>query len=181
MKLEQIEHELKYVYRRISEDYSSFQSYGGIVLIEHDTEIITGLGHIDTDITYQISVIDERSYTATAEAIIKYMNKCYWGVGTAHDATAFTTLGDLNSMLVGGSKLTRKKFSPPTMNAGVNEYVYWLQPASFTDPTFRISCVEGGMDYLGTVTFRNGYNYSTNYKVWRSTQTNLGIVDLVVL
>jgi hypothetical protein len=38
---EQIEHELKYVYRRISEDYSSFQSYGGIVLIEHDTEIIT--------------------------------------------------------------------------------------------------------------------------------------------
>ena len=39
---EQIEHELKYVYRRISEDYSSFQSYGGIVLIEHDTEIITG-------------------------------------------------------------------------------------------------------------------------------------------
>ena len=39
---EQIEHELKYVYRRISEDYSTFQSYGGIVLIEHDTDIITG-------------------------------------------------------------------------------------------------------------------------------------------
>ena len=39
---EQIEQELKYIYRRISEDYSSFQSYGGIVLIEHDTEIITG-------------------------------------------------------------------------------------------------------------------------------------------
>ena len=39
---EQIEQELKYIYRRISEDYSSFQSYGGIVLIEYDTEIITG-------------------------------------------------------------------------------------------------------------------------------------------
>jgi hypothetical protein len=39
---EQIEHELKYVYRRISEDYSTFQSFGGIVLIEYDSEIITG-------------------------------------------------------------------------------------------------------------------------------------------
>ena len=39
---EQIQQELKYIYRRISEDYCSFQNYGAIVLIEHDNEIITG-------------------------------------------------------------------------------------------------------------------------------------------
>ena len=39
---EQIQQELKYIYRRISEDYASFQSYGAIVLIEHDNEIVTG-------------------------------------------------------------------------------------------------------------------------------------------
>ena len=39
---EQIEQELKYIYRRISEDYSSFQSFGAIVLIEYDNEIVTG-------------------------------------------------------------------------------------------------------------------------------------------
>ena len=39
---EQIEQELKYIYKRISGDYSSFQSYGAIVLIEHDNEIVTG-------------------------------------------------------------------------------------------------------------------------------------------
>ena len=39
---EQIEQELKYIYRRISEDYSSFQGHGAIVLIEHDTDILTG-------------------------------------------------------------------------------------------------------------------------------------------
>lgn len=39
---EQIQQELKYIYRRISEDYASFQSYGAIVLIELDNEIITG-------------------------------------------------------------------------------------------------------------------------------------------
>ena len=38
----QISQELKYIYRRISEDYGSFQNYGAIVLIEHDDEIITG-------------------------------------------------------------------------------------------------------------------------------------------
>ena len=39
---EQVEQELKLIYRRISEDYASFQSFGAIVLIEHDNEIITG-------------------------------------------------------------------------------------------------------------------------------------------
>ena len=39
---EQIQQELKYIYRRISEDYCSFQGYGAIVLVEHDTEIVTG-------------------------------------------------------------------------------------------------------------------------------------------
>jgi hypothetical protein len=38
----QISKELKYIYRRISEDYASFQSIGAIVLIENDNEIITG-------------------------------------------------------------------------------------------------------------------------------------------
>ncbi len=39
---QQISKELKYIYRRISEDYASFQSIGAIVLIENDNEIITG-------------------------------------------------------------------------------------------------------------------------------------------
>ena len=39
---EQVEQELKLIYRRISEDYASFQSFGAIVLIEHDNEIMTG-------------------------------------------------------------------------------------------------------------------------------------------
>ena len=39
---QQISQELKYIYRRISEDYASFQSFGAIVLIEHENEILTG-------------------------------------------------------------------------------------------------------------------------------------------
>ena len=39
---EQVEQELKLIYRRISEDYASFQYFGGIVLLENDNNIITG-------------------------------------------------------------------------------------------------------------------------------------------
>lgn len=39
---EQIEQELKYIYRRISEDYSTFQSYGAIILIEYNNDIVSG-------------------------------------------------------------------------------------------------------------------------------------------
>ena len=46
----QISQELKYIYRRISEDYGSFQNYGAIVLIEHDDEIITGFKILNQEI-----------------------------------------------------------------------------------------------------------------------------------
>ena len=46
---EQIEQELKYIYRRISEDYASFQNYGAIILIEQDSEIITGFKIINQE------------------------------------------------------------------------------------------------------------------------------------
>ena len=39
---EQVEQELKLIYRRISEDYASFQCFGAIVLLENDNNIITG-------------------------------------------------------------------------------------------------------------------------------------------
>ena len=39
---EQVEQELKLIYRRISEDYASFQYFGGIILLENDNNIITG-------------------------------------------------------------------------------------------------------------------------------------------
>ena len=39
---DQIKQELKYIYNRISENYCSFQSYGSIVLVEQDNEIVTG-------------------------------------------------------------------------------------------------------------------------------------------
>ena len=39
---EQVQQELKVIYRRISEDYASFQSFGAIVLMEQENEIITG-------------------------------------------------------------------------------------------------------------------------------------------
>ena len=147
----------------------------------HDQTTIDGTTYKNTDLTYRITVTDERSQSASAEAVIKYMNKCYWGVGTEYAASAFGTLANINSALTGGSKLSREKFSPPTMNAGANQYIYWLQPATFADPIFRISCVEGGMDYLGTVNITNAYGDITQYKVWRSTQKNLGSTDLVVL
>ena len=37
---EQIQQELKYICRRISEDYCFFQGYGDIVIVKHDTEAI---------------------------------------------------------------------------------------------------------------------------------------------
>jgi len=63
---------------------------------------------------------------------------------------------------------------------GANTHIYWMQPSNWSDPIFRIGGFEGGMDYLGTVQFTNAYNYTREYKVWRSTNTNLGSTSVVI-
>ena len=58
-----------------------------------------------------------------------------------------------------------------------------MLPANLGDNEdyFEINGFRGGMDYIGTVNFTNGNNYATNYKVWRSTNKNLGIITFKAL
>ena len=149
---------------------------------KHDTNQIVANNFIDQDITYRVTVVDERSASASAEAQIHYANKAYWGVGGVYTVNALNTYAALTSALSGGgSKLARSKFNPTTMIAGVDQYVYWMQPSAWEEPIFQICGIEGGMDYIGETAFTNGSGYQCNYKIWRSTYPNLGATDLVLL
>lgn len=152
----------------------------------HDTQTITASGLVDQQVKYTLTVQDERDYVATATATIQYCNKAYWGVGTKYEASQLSTFAAVNSAFGsfangGGHKLATSKFSPTRMTAtGANTYIYWMQPSSWSTPIFKIGGFEGGMDDLGTVQFTNASGYTREYRVWRSTNTNLGATDVVI-
>lgn len=152
----------------------------------HDTSTITASGLIDQQVKYTLTVKDERDYIATATATIQYCNKAYWGVGIKYEASQLSTFAAVNSAFGsfsngGGHKLATTKFSPTRMTAlGAGVYIYWMQPSSWSTPTFKIGGFEGGMDDLGTVQFTNASGYTREYRVWRSTNTNLGATDIVI-
>ena len=159
-------------------------SASGIVT---DSNAITATGKANTDIIWQISVTDERSTTATKTVKVHYANKIYWFTGAYTDsASTFSTLATLTSFAGNSlhSQLARKKVSPTDhILVGTNKYFYYMFPSNIGDSEdfFEISGFRGGMDYIGHVDFTNGNNYTTSYKVWRSTNPNLGIITFKAL
>lgn len=140
----------------------------------------------NTDIVWTLSVTDERSSVATATTTIRYANKVYWFVGGyTNTAATFNNLANLASFASNlQSQLTRKKISPFNhISVDTDKYFYYMLPANLGDNEdyFEINGFRGGMDYIGTVNFTNGNNYATNYKVWRSTNKNLGIITFKAL
>ncbi len=154
----------------------------------NDTETIAwAAANANTDIVWTLSVTDERSQTATATTAIHYADKIYWFTGAYTDsASIFNTLANLNSFAGNSlrSQLTRKKVSPTNhILVNTDKYFYYMFPSSLGDSEdfFEINGFRGGMDYIGHVDFTNGNNYTTSYKVWRSTNSNLGIITFKAL
>lgn len=152
-------------------------------------------GTPNSTITWQISVLDERDALATKTVSAKYASKVYSGVGDAiSDLNQINTYQKLTNVLSQDfySKLLDNKANANYSGTVANQkYFYYMQPASWNKPTFKIGGFEGGLDELTTTvellpanettwTFTNEYGYSTAYRVWRSTNTNLGALTVAV-
>ena len=136
----------------------------------------------DTTLTWSITVVDERGASATKTVNAYWANRYYYGIGAdIADLTTINTKSKLDNLITGGNKLARNKAGLSlTMAPGASQYMYYMQPAAWNTPTFKIGGFEGGMDLLGTFEFTNASGYATNYKIWRSTKANLGSTTLVI-
>lgn len=146
-----------------------------------DTNTITS--RTDTAMTWKISVKDERDAVAEKSVSAYWCNRYYYGIGAnISDLSTIDTYAELTSAITGGgNKLARSKAGLSlTMTPGANQYMYYMQPAAWADPTFKIGGFEGGMDLLGTFSFTNQNSYATNYKIWKSTMANLGSTVLAI-
>ncbi len=108
---EQIAQELKYIFRRISEDYCSFQSHGAIVLIEHENEIVTGFVILNQEMELLKRMRCIKFNTSSNEMISKN------GTIKEEEENENDNLLNINSLNLKSNRTNRTKIEEPIISS----------------------------------------------------------------
>lgn len=117
---------------------------------------------VTTGTTYTLNVSDGQT-SASKSVSVSFANRVYYGA-----AADLTTVTSLTSVLSNDPERTI------TVNAGAGEYIIYAIPARLGDVTFFVSGFEGGFEDAVEQTLTNSSGYQETYKVYRSTNANLG-------
>lgn len=117
---------------------------------------------VTTGTSYTLNVSDGQT-SASKSVSVSFANRVYYGA-----AADLTTVTSLSSVLSNDPERTI------TVNAGAGEYIIYAIPARLGDVTFFVSGFEGGFEDPVEQTLTNASGYQETYKVYRSTNTNLG-------
>lgn len=129
------------------------------VPVTGNTTIITG---VTSSTTYTLNVTDG-STNASRNAYVTFANRVYYGA-----AEDLTTITRLSSVLSNDPERTF------TVNADEEQYIIYAIPARLGDVTFYVGGFEGGFEEPVEQTITNDSGYQETYKVYRSTNANLG-------
>ena len=138
------------------------------------SKVLTGLG-LQADKTWTLKAVDARNAAAQKTTGVYFRNGRYWGEDTVNaDGVTDKFVQGLAKELASNNSKTF------TVNAGVGQYIYYAHPASFGTPVFNVGGFEGGFDLIKTFDYTNASGFKESYKVWKSTNANLGNTTVVV-
>ena len=66
------------------------------------------------------------------------------------------------------------------VSCGDGQYVYFAIPTRFGTPTFSVGGFSGGFVKVSTLDFTNKFGYTEPYDIWKSENSNLGKITVVV-
>ena len=118
--------------------------------------------------TWTLVATDERGEEAQRTTSISFQNGVYYGKAT--EPTSYTS--EFIKTLT--KQLTGSKYSPITVNAGANEYIFYCVPTRFGACAFEVGGFTGGFGKVATINFTNASGYSESYDIYKSDKANLG-------
>lgn len=127
---------------------------------------------ITQDKTFTLKVTDDKG-SAERSVSIKFANGKYYGVAQegVYDSDFILSL---NKQIVTNGK------GDITVNCDSGEYVYYAIPTRFDTPRFSVGGFVGGFTLVDTIEFTNVYGYTEDYEIWKSENSNLGLVTINV-
>lgn len=112
--------------------------------------------------TYTLNVSDGQT-SASKSISASFANRIYYGVAT--------NLSNVTSLI---NVLSNDPERTITVNAEAGQYIIYAIPARLGDVTFFVSGFEGGFEDPVEQTITNDSGYQETYRVYRSTNANLG-------
>ena len=168
-------------------DLGSYDFYS-IELLKNDSEsVFTSFLHTNSiqithnlhtnstfkaKMVYKSDVLTSSIYSNVVN--INFLPKVYWGTSEIKTYDDSFVLGLENSTL---TSTTQRNIN---VNASSTEYIYYVLPSSFSQPTFIVNGFEGGFIKEKTISFTNASGYTSDYDIWRSNQKNLGSLTVTV-
>ena len=129
--------------------------------------------NVSSSTTYTLTATNSTLLTTSKSVTITFANGIYYGVSSSTNYDS-----DLIKSLT--KELSTNKSRTITVNASSSEYIYYCVPTMLGECSFNVSGFEGGFDKVATVSFTNDFNYTENYFIYKSTNSNLGITTVVV-
>jgi hypothetical protein len=118
--------------------------------------------------TYTLEVSDGDTNDVQSVSV-NFANNIYYGV-----ATDLSSVNNLESIV---SDSISRRF---TVTASSGQYIIYAIPARLRNATFYVDSWEGGFDAPVEQTITNSNGYSETYKVYKSTNANLGTTTVEV-
>lgn len=154
------------------------QSINGVNLTDLTQRSYTDDSEVSTDKTYTVKVSDGTTEVSKGYSI-SFKNKVYYGVSEVNAPT------EANSAFILG--LTGNKYASSksavgsfTVNAEAGQYIYYAQPATFTEPVFNIGGFDTTFELYATIDFTNASGYTESYNIYKSGQAGLGSTSATV-
>lgn len=123
---------------------------------------------VTEDATYTLTVSDDHR-TVSDTVNVSFANQIYWGV-----AENLSNVTSLSRVLSNDPERTI------AVNAGSNKYIIYALPKRLGAVTFFVGGFEGGFESPAEQTLTNESGYSEVYRVYRSTNPNLGTTIIEV-
>lgn len=129
--------------------------------------------NVSSSTTYTLTATSTLDLTTSKSVSITFANGIYYGVSSSVDYNS-----DLIKSLT--KELSTNKSRTVTVNASSDEYIYYCVPTRLGECSFNVNGFDGGFDKVATVSFTNDFNYTENYFIYKSTNSNLGNTTVVV-
>lgn len=118
--------------------------------------------------TYTLEVSDDKS-TISKTINAEFVNYILHGTGAAS-----VSLASLQK--IASDEKARKIHE----NASEGKYIFYAYPVRLGEAKFFVNGIEGGFDNPLIVSYKNAFNFTENYYVYKSSQANLGETEVEV-
>ena len=127
-----------------------------------------------SNITFTLVSRNIKNEVRSSKSIV-FCNRIFFGALKEPSGYNEDFLNSLSNNL-----LQSTKNGSVTVTVNEDQYIYYSYPLRLGEATFKVGGFEGGFDKVSIISYTNSSNFTENYIIYKSVNSNLGETTIVV-